>query len=264
MLGGAFTSQGLPTVQEVTQLLLAAASMLAAVMCVYLLNGLSDINQDRINGSHRPLATGELAPSQVRLTIATLVVADIATAFFLPPGVTICNAMMIVLGLAYSGGPRPAKIHSTFSLLVAGTGATLPYLSAGLVMTGRPEPQLVVTALLLGAWVWAGGASKDLSDVGGDALAGRVTLPVKIGELRARRVIAGRLVFVAAVAAGLSGIRLAAPAMLLTPACAALLLVVARRAPTGTDRRSARGLYRAFMSTQYALNGALVLVPVIS
>nr|BFE70725.1 hypothetical protein GCM10020092_040260 [Actinoplanes digitatis] len=39
-------------------------------------------------------------------------------------------------------------------------------------------------------WMAVGGVTKDLSDVRGDRLAGRRTLPILLGERRARRVMA--------------------------------------------------------------------------
>src|SRR6478609_9228145 len=43
------------------RLWLATASWLLAVWAVYLINGISDIGGDRLNGSSRPLASGRLA-----------------------------------------------------------------------------------------------------------------------------------------------------------------------------------------------------------
>ena len=251
------------TPQLLAQLTLGVISMLFAVACVYLYNGLTDIEQDRVNGSDRPLATNRLTPAQVQYTIIALVAIDIAIGFYVPLGASICNAGMIILGAIYSGGRYPAKMHGTAALLVAGMGATLPYLSTGLIAAGALQSKLVATAVLLGVWVWAGGAAKDLSDVRGDAAAGRVTLPVRVGERRARRAIARRLVCTAAAATVLCGLGIAAPALLLMPACAAVLAVLSHRAPQGGDRHSMRRLYRAFMWSQYTLNGALLLLSVV-
>lgn len=263
-LAGAFLTPWTPSVVTVIQLLGAIATMILSVTVVYLLNGLSDITEDRVNGSKRPLASGEISPRQVTYSIVVIIGVLMALSPSLPLIVSICNFLMITLGFVYSMGPLPAKMHSAAGLTVAGAGAMLPYVSSSAAVSGHVSLQAILTALLLGAWVWAGGSAKDLSDVAGDAAAGRRTLAVRLGTRRASGIIAGRVAVVSLIGTALATMQLAPPALFFGPFCAALLVSVVATSRSQRDlrtRRQERKLYRVFMSTQFILNGALIVAP---
>lgn len=261
-IAGAFSADGGGVLQQIGPLALASATMCASVACVYLYNGLTDIEGDRVNGSSRPLARGDLTVDQVRWTIVSLIALVVAASSVVPVGVSTCNAFMLTLGYAYSGGRAPAKLHGSVGLAVAATGAVLPYFSGALAASGRLPFITLTTALVLGAWVWAIGATKDLSDVDGDASAGRSTLPVRYGSRRARAIISLRAILLAAAAVALSATGLTAAALMVAVPCAGLIVTsCAVSDEAGPSRRLARRPYRAFMMSQFVMNALVIVAP---
>lgn len=241
--------------------IISVVSMMFSVAGIYLYNGLTDVEQDRINASSRPLATGELTQQSVRRTLRFLVIAVAAAAFVLPLTSTACNVAMLVLGWAYSGRPFQLKRYSNLSLLVAAIGAALPYISVAAAAPGALSASFVTSVVLLSAWVWAGGATKDFSDVTGDAAAGRKTLPIRLGERRARAAVAGRVAAVATLTAVAAGAGLCSSTLVLAPLCAAILMVGCKDRAATDGRHDRRRLYRLFMVTQFGLNTAVGIAP---
>lgn len=99
-----------------------------------------------------------------------------------------------------------------------------------------------------------GGIAKDLSDVEGDRIAGRRTLPIVVGERSARRLLAA---VAAVVALSFGGAARISSAPLVWSAGVVLIgaVVVGRpsfASPTSRDRRRTRSPYRAFMWAQHA------------
>ncbi|MDG4784844.1 UbiA family prenyltransferase [Micromonospora sp. WMMD1102] len=274
---------------------IGALAWLCATWHIYLLNGLCDQVEDRHNRSGRPLASGALPLRAARTVAAGLAVAALGCAALLSWPMVLVVLGMLGLGWAYSAGPRPQKANVYGFVLVVTAGGLLTYLAGWLAAGGvaalggglppLPPLPLLVLATAMSLWMSLGGMTKDLSDVAGDRAAGRRTLPVVLGDRRARRLMA-----VLAVGVG-AGLCLVASARVpeLLPAGVVLLLgggtvascLAAPVPPTRSGaslparlaamvsgrpgeasvqfgRNRLRLPYRAFMVTQYGVHGTVL------
>lgn len=228
-------------------------------LAIYLLNGITDIVGDRRNGSRRPIASG-------RLPVATAIQ---ATVFLAGTGLVLCalctsrlvvlGVVFLILGYTYSVGPAALKSTRMGFAIAVGGGAFLCYL-AGAVLGGGVDFRLVAFGASMALWVGLCSATKDLSDVAGDRLAGRQTWPVLLGDRGARRLISvisallGVWFLVGTPVLG-TGTRLAGIAAGLG---AVILAATVLRPPRRTGRAAGRRPYRMFMTVQYAVNCTLL------
>lgn len=251
------------------RLLVGLVAWELAVVSVYLLNGVQDVAEDRVNRSARPIARGDLPP-QVALAAAVSCAAGALLASGLAGGplAALLVAAFLALGVLYSCPPVPFKSSATGSA-VSGTLFGLLSYCAGLAAPGGQGPQATWLAFALPMALWTGlvgSLTKDLSDVAGDAAAGRRTAPVVFGVAAARHaavLTAGGIAIGLAATAGSMAPELL-PAAVTAAAGAALVARACRRPlpPAGVRDRAA---YRAFMVTQYAAHVcALAAVLVLS
>lgn len=241
-------------------LFVAGLSWSLAVWAIYLVNGISDLDGDRRNGSARPLASGALARAAAVQWAWLLSLGAAVTAVFVSAGFAVAVCLMLCLGLAYSVGPLAAKRRAVTALVVAGGGVFLTY-AAGAVAAGGPlDPADVAFAAVVSLWVVVAGHTKDLGDTDGDVLAGRRTLPLILGDRAARAVMAAGTAMVAALACAVAvGIPRLSVLALFVPAAALVVLFLAL---ARADRpRSVKRPYRTFMIAQYGVNlAALILL----
>ncbi|HEV2885361.1 MAG TPA: UbiA family prenyltransferase [Jatrophihabitans sp.] len=242
---------------------LAGWSMLS--VAIYVLNGVTDRDGDRVNGSRRPIATGALPPEVAMRAVALLAVAGTALCAAVDRRTLPLTIGFLALGWAYSAGPafknRPVGFAATI-----GTGAALTY-AIGWVASGVVAPALIGFGAAMAVWVTLTCAAKDFSDCEGDRLAGRRTWPVLLGAHRAARrlaacAITGSLAMLALAAVvdaslWLVALVVAAGSVALGRTCARSISPAAVSAETA--RTSRRSPYRVFMSTQYVAHLALVL-----
>jgi 4-hydroxybenzoate polyprenyltransferase len=237
----------------------------AAVFFTYLYNGVMDVREDRANGSRRPIASGTLSRrAAARVAVGALMTA-LAGCGVLGLPATVGVLLVLVIGWQYSGPPLYLK-RRPFGAAVAGGGlGFLTYCVGFLAPAGgewtRPEPTMLVFAAAMSVWMGLVGApAKDLSDVAGDARAGRRTPAVVLGETVVRRLVA---IGAVTVAVAFSLVAVTALPLLRWPAaavaCGALGVVfVSLTGISRGDRPRRRMPYRAFMLTQYAANLGLL------
>jgi 4-hydroxybenzoate polyprenyltransferase len=174
------------------------------------------------------------------------------------PAEVIVALAALLLGWAYSAGP--ALKRGALSLTcVAATAAGLSYV-AGAAATGAISARSLAVPLCVALWVGLCAASKDFSDVEGDRIAGRRTLPIVLGNVVAARVVAvlsvagGALTIGIAMWTGLNFAPAAAVAIGSVP-----LALTALRLASNPDCRVRRRTYRVLMSTQYVANAMLLV-----
>lgn len=232
-----------------------AAAWLAATMFIYLLNGLSDVAGDRVNGSSRPLARGALDVRAAAAWCGLLAVGSGFLAERVGLWFEVLDLVMLSLGLAYSLGPLAAKNSAWSASVVIGIGGLATYVAGMLAADGRVTLRGMAIAGVMAAWMAAAGNTKDFGDLDGDRAAGRRTLPVLLGRRRATRVIVvlAGLVALIGVAAALWDFRLW-PLALLAPYFAAVACVARLR-------RKPVKLYRYFVASQWLVN-VLVLASI--
>ncbi|MEV4053542.1 UbiA family prenyltransferase [Amycolatopsis sp. NPDC049688] len=241
-------------------LLTAALGWLATTWAVYLMNGVADVVEDRANGKARPIAQGELSPRAAIAVVRILCVAGLGFSAATSPAQALLAAAMLGVGWAYSWGPWPLKANLAGFAAAVITLGLLTYLAGwSAAGGGRPTGPVVLFGLMMSLWMGFGGATKDLADAKGDRLAGRKTLPVLLGDFRARLVMAVSASSAGWVFAILFAIRAAGflPAALVVLAGSATLsLIVLSRVSRGS-RSAQRRPYRVFMATQYCAHIAL-------
>jgi 4-hydroxybenzoate polyprenyltransferase len=241
--------------------LLAALAWEAAIFAIYLFNGVMDIEEDRVNGSRRPIARGALQADVAARVAACAGAASLMGSLALGPALACPVAAVLAIGFLYSGPPCFLK-RRAFGTAAVGVSLGLLTYWAGLSAAGAtPGTTWLVFVAGMSAWMGLVGVpAKDLSDIEGDRAAGRRSLPVIIGELGARVVICAAAVGVGA-AFGTAWLLLSPP--LLTPAAvlgggaAAVTGVTASRLSHG-DRGKRRLPYRMFMLTQLLVNMSLL------
>lgn len=239
-----------------------AAAWLAVTWSIYLLNGICDQTEDRRNGLSRPLSTGELPAPAARLIVRVLALAALGTGTLVSWRFTVLVALMLLLGWVYSAGPRPQKAHAAgFAVVVTG-GGLLTFMAGWCAARGSgiPGREFWMLACVMSLWMGLAGNTKDLDHVRGDRAAGRRTLPLLLGDVPARWVIAALTLSLGAVALALAAVAapglLPATEVLLAGACAvAASLAVAGPASPGDARRRP---YRMFMTTQYAVHATVL------
>jgi 4-hydroxybenzoate polyprenyltransferase len=185
VLSGTLTTGRLPG--------LAAGALIweCAVVFVYLYNGVADVVEDSVNRTGRPIASGELPRASAAVMAfgagAVAVLGGVVDRPLLPPVLG-----LLVLGYLYSGPPFRLKRLPGWAFLVAALGGLLTYY-AGVAAAGGSSPPVAVLVLagFMSVWMGAvGTTAKDLSDVPGDAAAGRRSLPIRLGERRVRTGVA--------------------------------------------------------------------------
>ncbi|MGV4985738.1 UbiA family prenyltransferase [Streptomyces sp. NRAIS4] len=169
-------------------LVAALASWIFSNMFVYLLNGLMDVTEDRINGSQRPIAAGLLSISQATRVAVLFAVLGVALTLLTPLPACLTLIGHLVLGWLYSGPPLYAKRHPLASSSILVLAGICCY-AAGYWATGAGAPNaetlIFVLAMSLAMGI-VGVPVKDLSDIEGDRAAGRRSWPVLWGERNAR------------------------------------------------------------------------------
>src|SRR5215210_997390 len=90
-----------------------AALLICATMSVYILNGVMDVEEDRINGSSRPVASGKLSVAQAAWVTAGLAVLSVVGSFAFERLVGWSVIVLLTLGWLYSGPPLYLKRSPT-------------------------------------------------------------------------------------------------------------------------------------------------------
>jgi 4-hydroxybenzoate polyprenyltransferase len=236
-----------------------------AMFSCYLLNGVMDLHEDRINGSRRPLARGALPPPVALRVAGGAAALSLAGAMALGSRIAVAvTAALAIGGYLYSGPPWYLKRHS-FGTAVAGiSSGLLVYYGGAYTGQGGADLSLVLAVFALAMSLWigvVGGLTKDLPDVQGDVEAGRRTLAVVVNEPLLRLLIA-----ILALAIGGTFLIVA---MLITPVlwwlammqlagAVAVAVLSLSNMSRGSKKRRQRP-YRAFMVTQYMINLAVLV-----
>ncbi|MCK2216265.1 UbiA family prenyltransferase [Actinomadura sp. ATCC 31491] len=245
-------------------ILRGAAAWVLSILAVYLFNGVTDVVEDRINGSRRPIARGDLDPAHAMAAAAVAAWLALLATVGLPGPMLWVVAANLVLGYLYSGPPLPLKGSAGGTMAVLCLSGMLAYLGGFVVATAGAHasvpPALMVFAAAAICWmVFVGVPAKDLSDIQGDAAAGRRTLGVRVGERRSRRVmVVAALVLLVVFALTVVLLRVPLVGVSLAMAVGAAAVTAtgvgapAPDAPVGRSTR--RRSYGAFMGTQHLVH----------
>ncbi|MBY4214249.1 UbiA family prenyltransferase [Rhodococcus fascians] len=242
-----------------TAVALCCAGWLCITWSIYLLNGLADRVEDRMNGSSRPLARGTLDAGVARHLVPALACVGVVLCSSAGRSVLVSALVMLALGFLYSAGPAPLK-NRVWGVQVSVFGGGLTTYAAGVCAAGTEvSPAVIVFAIAMSAWMGVGGLAKDLSDVEGDRAAGRSTLAMwsESGTCVVIASLAGIICVGFAVSAWTVEESLIVPALVLGCGAAALAAcAVAGR----SRRRHVRTPYNAFMYSQYGAHTGVLCI----
>ena len=265
LLAGAFFMGSVFSSESSFPLLCGAISWMCATTAVYLYNGVQDVEEDRANGSLRPIARRSLHPSQAMVAVCGLGALSLVVGGFVHRDLLWGAAAMLVMGWAYSGPPFYLKRWPAALAIIASVSAILTY-NAGYALGGGEggKTPLLLFATATALWMGLVGQTKDLSDIVGDELSGRRSLPVVWGEGVARIAVSCVALILACCFLLVS---VYVERGLLLPAILMLFGAIAVSAlslgPWGRGGKSrSRRPYRAFMVTQYVVNTAVIVFPV--
>jgi 4-hydroxybenzoate polyprenyltransferase len=251
-----------PSADIAPAVVLGALAWWAATVFIYLLNGVMDVTEDRVNGSRRPVATGDLPVSAAWSVCVALPPIAALVAAQVDARLLVLVLAFLVLGYAYSAEPFALKRRTMGASVVATAGGLASYAAGYVVAGGTPDIRLLVFGLAMSCWMgMVGIQAKDLSDVVGDAAAGRQTIAMRYRDGVVRRLLAltalgvgGAFVVAAAVLAP----RLSFIALIVLGGAALLAASVLTRHSHGSRPRRRRP-YRVFMLTQYVAHLCLVV-----
>lgn len=243
-----------------------AALWVCVTLSVYILNGVMDIEEDRINGSSRPVASGKLGITRAAGIAAGLGALSVVGGLLLGSLMACSVATALALGWLYSGPPFYLKRRPA-AWAVIGVAAALVTYNAGFVSNrgdaddGGGLLSFFVFASVMALWLGVVSQTKDLSDVEGDEEAGRRSVPVVFGEAAARLFFSGAALCLGCayvLAAALLAPGLLVPAFVL--AAGAVAVVATALGPWSRgDRSRRRRPYKAFMLAQYGAHLAVVV-----
>ncbi len=149
-------------------------------------NDVQDVVADRVNAPTRhPLAAGRLSGETAHLVIWLGIVTGAGAAALISGRQVLVALLALVVMLGYSPLLKRRGVPGNVAVAVVG-GLPLFY---GALAVGRPGAGVVPWALA--GWLhFARELVKDLEDEAGDRAAGRQTLAVRLGQLRAIRIAA--------------------------------------------------------------------------
>ena len=227
---------------------------------VYLLNGVADVEEDRVNLSGRPIARGRLGAAEATVVVCALGGASLLGSLALSPVLFYGTVVALALGLAYSLPPLRLKRRAA-GLAAVGLLAGLVTYYTGYA-AGRETGNgaaVVAFAIVMSLWMALVGQTKDFPDVRGDEEAGRRSLPIIWGERAARLVLSGTaptlgLAFL--LAAIFLDRALLVPAVIV--AAGSVAVTISMLVPWAGARDAARP-YKFFMMTQYGAHLAVII-----
>lgn len=233
-----------------------------ATLSIYILNGVMDVEEDQINGSSRPVASGKLKVTQAATAAGGLAVLSVVGSLTLGSLMVWSVVALLALGWLYSGPPLYLKRWPSGLATVAILAALITY-NAGYTANGggNGAHSLFVFSAVTALWMGLVGQTKDLSDVQGDKQTGRRSGPVVWGEQVARIVFSGVALSLGGgyiLSATFFAPGLLIPAFVLASGAVAVAVVTLGPWSRG-DKSRCRRPYKAFMLTQYGATLAVVI-----
>lgn len=151
-------------------------------------NQLTGIEEDRINKPHRPIPSGILSKKEamIRYVIYSLVFLIYGCWLGVAPWAFLWVGLTVIHNFTALGKQWFMK-----SCLIMGAGVVAQLVAAWIIATGEIDMGTMGWILLLATWVGTCTPVQDFRDMAGDQALDRRTLPLVLGEMRSRRVMAG-------------------------------------------------------------------------
>lgn len=163
-----------------TTVSLLAASGYLLTFSIYVLNSLTDINEDRINSIDRPLASGSVTHTEGRLVFLFSLFGAFFLVSFLGLATFALYVIALFLGIAYSIPRIRAKERFPLKMIVDVSGASIAILTGG-VAAQDLNPLVFFAAVAFALFSLTALLLGDIADIRGDVAEGIKSLPVVIG-----------------------------------------------------------------------------------
>lgn len=179
------------TVQSLEQMLGAWIACLCGNVYIVGLNQLEDVEIDRINKPHLPIAAGEFSKRQAQLIIAVTGILALLLAGLLGKWLFLMVSISLTIGTAYSLPPIRLKRFPFWAALcifsVRGAIVNLGlFLHFSWVLQGEktiiPTPAVWVLTLFIVVFTFAIAIFKDIPDMEGDKQYNITTFTLKLGK----------------------------------------------------------------------------------
>ncbi len=199
---------------RVVPFLLAMVVALALQVAVNFANdyfdGVGGVDTVARVGPRRAVASGIVTPGQMRtamlVALAVAGVAGLALAAMVGWELLLVGAAALVAAVGYSGGPRPyasAGLGEVFVFVFFGVVATV---GSAYVQDERVARLALVASIPMGLLATALLVVNNLRDIPTDREVGKVTLAVRLGEARTRRLYVGLVLGAYAVLLALTAV----------------------------------------------------------
>lgn len=222
-------------------------------------DGTRGADRDRV-GPTRLVASGLAAPAQVRaaavLSFALAAAAGLVLAIVVSPWLIVVGTASIAAAWAYTGGPRPYGYDGFGEVFVFVFFGVVATTGSAFVQHGRLSGLALVCSVPVGLLAAALLAVNNLRDRPRDAVAGKRTLAVRLGDRAARRFYA--LLVVIALACPLV-IALARTRALIALVAVPLAVSPMRRVLSGAEGRALVTALGETARVQLVFAGALAL-----
>lgn len=174
--------------------LLLLLSMLSAMVlnaASNIINEIYDIEIDRINKPERPLPSGAISVKKARVYSLSLYGASLLLAACVNLNFLLLVSIAAIATVIYSVPPFRTKRHWLFAALtIAIPRGMLLKVAGWAVLSDILQPEPWIIGGIYGIFLLGASATKDFSDIQGDAAHGCVTLPVRFGVQKAAWLIA--------------------------------------------------------------------------
>jgi 1,4-dihydroxy-2-naphthoate octaprenyltransferase len=153
-------------------------------------DGVRGTDKDR-KGPVRLTASGLASPSAVRgaagLALAVAAAAGLALAIIVTPWLLLVGAASIAAAVLYTGGPRPYGYIGLGEVMVLVFFGFVATAGSAFVQLERVPANAWWASVTIGLLACAILVTNNLRDIRGDAIAGKRTLAVRLGESATRR-----------------------------------------------------------------------------
>jgi 1,4-dihydroxy-2-naphthoate polyprenyltransferase len=176
-------------------LVVALALQVAVNYANDLFDGLRGVDTEARTGPRRAVASGLVSPRRMRDAmvgaLAVAAAAGLALAWLVGWELLLVGLAAMLAALGYSGGPKPyasAGLGELFVFVFFGLVATA---GSAYVQDGAITLVVVLAAVAMGCFATALLVVNNLRDIPTDEAVGKVTLAVRLGERRTRRLYRG-------------------------------------------------------------------------
>ena len=159
-------------------LLLSSGYLLS--LGIYVLNGVMDLEEDRINSPDRPLASGAVRIEYAKIFLVLSISSSFLIGLFISLTTVALYGIVVFLGISYSIPRINAKKRFPHKMVVAASGSAVFSLTGG-VAAQNLNPTIFFAAVSFALFAMVTLLLGDIADLRGDKSAGVRSLPLVIG-----------------------------------------------------------------------------------